>query len=84
MDLWKILLAGILVVGAVLLLLPGSGPAEVPGLSGGVLIEQGTYVVERSGQRVGEEAFTLWLVDPGFRLDSSVRLDVGGQRIEAS
>jgi len=84
MDLWKILLAGILAVGVVLLLLPGSGPEEVPGLSGGVLIEEGTYVVERSGQRVGEEAFTLWLVDSGFRLASSARLNVDGQRSEAS
>ncbi len=84
MDLWKILLAGIVVVGVVLLLLPGPGPEEIPGLSGGVLIEQGTYVLERSGQRVGEETFTLWLLDSGFRVDSSVRLNVGGQRIEAS
>lgn len=80
MDLWRILLIGAVVVGVVMLLLPR--PEEVPGLVGGVRIEEGTYVVERAGQRVGEEAFTLWVVDSGYRVDSTLRR--GGETTEAT
>lgn len=80
MDLWRILLLGAVVVGVVMLLLPGA--EEVPGLVGGVLIEEGTYVLERAGQRVGEEAFAVWLVDSGYRVSSTARL--GSQKVEAA
>jgi hypothetical protein len=72
MDMWKILLIGVVVIGAVLLLWPGA--EEVPGLVGGALIEEGTYAVERAGQRVGDEAFAVWLVDAGYRVDSTARI----------
>lgn len=72
MDLWKIALVGVVVVGLVLFFFPG--PEEIPGLEGGALVEEGTYVLERAGQRVGEEAFTLWRVADGYRIDSTVRL----------
>jgi hypothetical protein len=74
MDVWRILLAGVVVIGVVLLLLSGPGLEEVPGLVGGVLVEQGTYAIERAGQRVGDEAFTVWLVDSGYRVDSTARM----------
>lgn len=80
MDLWRILLIGAIVVGVVVLLLPGG--EEIPGLVGGVRIEEGTYVVERAGQRVADEAFTLWLVDSGYRVDSTARR--GSQITEAT
>lgn len=79
MDLWRILLIGVVTVGVVLLLLPG--PTEISGLTGGTLIEEGTYVIERAGQRVGEEAFAVWIVDSGFRVESTARF--GDQVIKA-
>ncbi|HAZ27106.1 TPA: hypothetical protein DCY65_05150 [Candidatus Acetothermia bacterium] len=79
MDLWRIVLIAAVALGVVLLLLPG--PVEIPGLEGGVLVEQGTYVVMKAGQRVGEEAFTVWLVDSGYRVSSTARW--GNHRLEA-
>lgn len=72
MDLWRILLVGAIIVGVVLVLLPV--PEEIPGLVGGVLVEQGTYVVERTGSRPVEESFTLWLADGMYRIESTVRV----------
>ncbi|MBC7170420.1 hypothetical protein H5T54_05790 [Candidatus Bipolaricaulota bacterium] len=80
MDLWRIVLVGFVALGLVLFFF--SGPEEIPGLVGGVPIEEGTYVVERGGQRVGEEGFTVWLVDSGFRIDSRAR--IGHQSVLAS
>ncbi|MBC7092664.1 hypothetical protein H5T53_01445 [Candidatus Bipolaricaulota bacterium] len=82
MDLWKILLLGAVVVGLVLLLQMGSRPVAVPEPLPGSLVEQGTFAIEQAGQRVGEEAFTVWLVEVGFRVDSEVRLTVSGQTVE--
>ncbi|MCR4392452.1 MAG: hypothetical protein NUV94_06775 [Candidatus Acetothermia bacterium] len=74
MDLWKILLLGAVVVGLILLFQMGSRPVAVPEPLPGSLVEQGTFAIEQAGQRVGEEAFTVWLVEAGFRVDSEVRL----------
>lgn len=79
MDLWRILLIGAVVAGVVLLLLPG--PEEVPGLVGGVVVEEGTYVVERVGQNPIEETFALWVADGVYRVESALR--VGTQKVEA-
>lgn len=79
MELWRILLVGAIVVGVVALLLPM--PEGVPGLEGGVLIEEGTYVVVRAGQRVGEERFRLWLADGAYRIESV--LEQGGRTVTA-
>jgi len=70
MELWRILLVGAIVAGVVALLLPE--PEKVPGLQGGVLVEEGTYVIERSGRRAGEEAFRLWLADGAYRIESAL------------
>jgi len=80
MDPWRIVLVGFVALGLVLFFF--SGPEEVPGLVGGVLIEEGIYVVERGGERRGEEAFAVWLLDSGFRIDS--RAQIGRERITAS
>ncbi len=78
MDLWRILLIGAIVAGVVMLLVPGA--EEIPGLEGGVQIEEGTYARERAGQWAGDEAFTLWLVDSGYRLDSTAQGEDGEVR----
>ncbi len=78
MDLWRILLIGVVIAGVVLVLLPA--PEEIPGLVGGEIVEQGTYVVERRGGTLVEETFTLWLVGETYRLES--RLQVGTQIVE--
>lgn len=75
MDPWRILLIGAIVAGVVMLLVPGA--EEIPGLEGGVQIEEGTYAWERAGQWAGDEAFTLWLVDSGYRVDSTAQGERG-------
>lgn len=73
MELWRVVLVVALALGVVALLLPA--PGEVPGLTGGTLIEGGTYVLERSGKPVGEEEFSLWLVGGFYRLESAGRFE---------
>lgn len=72
MDFWRILLLGALIVGVVLVMMPA--PDEIPGLAGGVVVEQGTYVVERSGSSPVEETFSLWMVDGLYRVESTLHL----------
>lgn len=79
MELWRIILVGAIVAGVIALLLPT--PEGVPGLEGGALIEEGTYVVERAGQRVGEERFKLWLADGAYRIESA--FEQGGRTVTA-
>jgi len=79
MDLWRILLIGAVVVGLVLVLLPA--PEEIPGSVGGEIVEQGTYVVERTGLSPLEETFTLWMVGDLYRVESTLR--VGAREVKA-
>lgn len=79
MDPWRVVLVGFVTLGVLLFFF---GPEEIPGLVGGVPIEGGIYVVERGGARRGEEAFTVWLLDFGFRIES--RVQIGGERVTAT
>ncbi|MCX7749973.1 MAG: hypothetical protein N2320_00070 [Candidatus Bipolaricaulota bacterium] len=76
MELWRVVLIAALALGVVLLLLPA--PQEVPGLAGGTQIEGGTYVLVREGKAVGEEVFSLWLVDGLYRIESTGRREGEG------
>ncbi len=66
MDLWKLLILGVIVVGLFLLL---GSPPELPKLPEGVRIEEGTFrILSQTGAR--EEIFGIYPVDAGFRVVS--------------
>ncbi len=64
MDLWKILILGVIAVGLLLILWT---PPELPKLPQGLRVEEGTFrVLTKSGAQ--EEIFGIYPVDVGFRL----------------
>lgn len=66
MDLWKLLIVGVILVG---LFLVFAGPPELPKLPEGFRVEEGTFrIVGKSGER--EEIFGVYPVDAGFRVVS--------------
>ncbi len=68
MDLWKLLILGMVLVGLVLIFW---SPPETPKLPPGTRIEEGTFrIVTPAGTR--EEIFGIYPVDAGFRLVSIV------------
>lgn len=68
MDLWKLLILGIVAVGLALVLL---APPELPKLPEGLRAEQGTFrITDQAGTR--EELFGIYPVDAGFRVVSIV------------
>lgn len=68
MDLWKLLILGVVLVGLVLIFW---SPPEAPKLPPGNRVEEGTFrVVTPTGTR--EEIFGIYPVDAGFRLASIV------------
>ncbi len=73
MEPWRVVLVVALALGVLALLLPA--PEEVPGLTGGTLIEGGLYVLERSGKPLGEEEFSLWSGDGFYRVESAGRVE---------
>lgn len=66
MDLWKLLLLAVVVVGLVLIL---SQPPEPPRLPAGARVEEGTFKVSAGGG-TWEELFGVYPVDAGFRVVS--------------
>ena len=68
MDLWKLLILGVVLVGLVLIFW---SPPETPKLPPGIRIEEGTFkILTPTGTK--EEIFGIYPVDAGFRLVSIV------------
>ncbi len=74
MDLWKVVLVGAALLGLVVLFLVATGPGDLPTPPDGRLLDEGTFVLEQGGVRLGEEKFAVWVLPNGFRIDSTATL----------
>lgn len=70
MDLWKLLIFGIILVGLFLVL---EGTPEVPKLPEGLRVEEGTFRHRPPTGGTKEELFGIYPVDAGFRVVSLLR-----------